>query len=161
MATRATLTPESASFPASNFAPLVLVNERLALAFDAGTSEAAYWTLAAPQGLTGTLTLVISFVMASATSGNVIWRVQAEAVSDGDSVDLDATTSFDTANSSGAVAVPGTAGYLKQASVTLTNADSVAAGDYLRIRIDRDAANGSDTATGDAYLLLAELRDAA
>jgi len=45
-------------------------------------------------------------------------------------------------------------------SITLTNADSVAAGDYVRIAINRDADNGSDTATGDAYLLAVEVREA-
>lgn len=161
MATRFVGTPNAAEFPSSNQAQLTQINQRPALAYDAATSEAAYWTDIASQGLTGTLSLIISFAMASATSGNVVWRVQIEAITDGDAADLDSTTSFDTANSSGAVAVPGTAGYIKQATITLTNADSLAAADYYRISVDRDAANGSDTATGDAYLLAFELRDAA
>jgi hypothetical protein len=46
-------------------------------------------------------------------------------------------------------------------SVTLTNADSIAAGDLVRISISRDADDGTnDTATGDLYLLAAELREA-
>ncbi len=161
MATRFVGTPGAAEFPSTNFPQLVQINQRLVLAYDAATSEAAYWTDVAPQGLTGTLTLVLSFIMASATSGNVVWRAQVEAITDADATDLDAATSFDTANSSGAVAVPATAGYLKQCTVTLTNADSLAAADYYRISVDRDAANGSDTASGDAYLLAIELRDAA
>ena len=99
--------------------------------------------------------------MASAVSGNVVWRAQIEAVSDGDALNLASATSFDTANSSGAIAVPGTAGYIKQCTITLTNADGIVAADYYRISIDRDAANASDTASGDAYLLAFELRDAA
>lgn len=160
MATRAVLTPFSAEFPATNFPALGLTNRRPSLAYDAAASEAAYWTVAAPQGLTGTLTLIISYVMASATSGNVVWRAQVEAVSAADAVDLDSATSFDTANSVTS-AVPATAGFLAQATITLTNADSIAVGDYVRISIDRDAANGSDTAAGDALLLAAEWRDAA
>jgi len=160
MATRAVLTPESAHYPSSNGAAYGIINQRPQLAYDAGTSETAYWTLIAPQGLTGTQTLVISYIMASATTGNVVWRSQIEAVTAADAVDLDATTSFDTANSATS-AVAGTAGYLTQATITLTNADSMAAADYVRILIDRDAANVSDTATGDAYLLAAEWRDSA
>ncbi len=161
MATRAVLTPFAAEFPATNFPQLTLSNARPVLAFDTATSESAYWTVVAPQGLTGALSLVLTWAMASATSGNVIWRAAVEAISDGDATDTDASTSFDTANSSGAVAVPGTAGYIKQTVIALTNDDGVAAGDYVRISVDRDAANGSDTATGDAYLLAAELRDGA
>lgn len=160
MATRAILTPESAHFPAANAPALTQVNRRFALAYDAATDETAFWTLAAPQGLTGALTLVVSYIMASATANNVVWAAQVEAVTDGDTVDLDAATSFDTANTA-TDAVPGTAGYLGQASITLTNADGIAAGDYVRIAIFRDADNASDTATGDAYLLAAELRDTA
>jgi hypothetical protein len=158
--TRAILTPESAHFPASNFPQLALSNSRPVLAFDADTDETAYWTLIAPQGLTGTMTLVLSCAAASATTGSVYFQAAVEAITPADAVDTDATTSFDTANS-GNAAVPGTAGYLFSISITLTNADSVAASDYVRIAINRDADNGSDTAAGDIYLLAAELRDAA
>jgi hypothetical protein len=76
---------------------------------------------------------------------------------------LDATTSFDTANNSASTTVPATAGYIDQISITLTNADSIAAGDYYRISVNRDADGSAiaDTATGDLYLLAIELRDSA
>lgn len=158
---RMLLTPFSAEVPSSNFPGLSTVNARPVLAFDASTQETAYWTLIAPQGLTGALSCVITYMMASATSGNIEFEVAAEAITDADATDLDATTSFDTVNASGAITVPGTAGYIDQASVTLTNADSVAAGDLLRISISRDSDDGTnDTATGDLYLLMAELREA-
>lgn len=132
------------------------------LAFDAGTDEAAYWTLAVPQGFTSPMTAVISYAMASATANNVIWDVTVEAITSGDgSPDTDAAESLDTANTAAADTVPATAGLLKQVSVTLTNGDSAAAADYLRIRIRRVGSSGSDTATGDAFFFLAELRDAA
>ena len=159
MATRAWLDPLSASFPSSNFAPLLTVNQRPVLAFDAATNETAYWTLAVPQGITGTMTVIISLIMASATTGDTDWDVAVEAFSTGDAVDLDAGTSFDTTNSTDNTTVPGTAGYMQQITVTLTNNDSLAAADLIRISLTRDAA--SDTATGDAYVLGAEFRDAA
>ena len=161
MATRAILLPEAAHYPASNFPQLTQINQRPVLAFDAATDETAYWTLIAPQGLSGAQTLVITYAMASATSGNVVLAAAVEAVSDGDAADLDATTSFDTVNTSSATAVPGTAGQIDQISITLTNADSMAAADYVRIAISRDADNASDTAAGDLYLLAAEWRDSA
>lgn len=128
------------------------------LAFDAAADEAAYFTLRAPQGLTTPLTLIIDYVMASATANAVRWGASVEAVTDGDSTDLDAGESLDTENTVD-VTVPGTAGFIDQASITLTSNDSVAAGDYVRIRIRRVGSNGADTATGDAYFLGAELRD--
>lgn len=161
MATRASLGPLSAEFPTSNFPQLVIVNVRPALAFDATTAETCYWTFVVPQGITGTKTFVISYSMASATTGGVAFDVAVEAVSTGDATDLDATTSFATTNTGTDAAVPGTAGYMEQISITLTNDDSMAAADYLRISVTRAVANGSDTATGDCYVWQCEFRDAA
>lgn len=160
MATRVVCTPESAHFPGSNFAALTASNRRPVLAFDAATDEQCFWTFVAPQGLTGTISVVLTYAMASATSGNIYWQAALEAITAADAVDTDSATSFDTANS-GNGAVPGTAGYIQQISITMTNADSIAAGDYVRLAINRDADHASDTATGDAYLLAAELRDGA
>lgn len=159
MATRAWLDPLAASFPASAFPQLLTVNQRPALAFDAATNETAYWTLVVPQGITGTMTVIISLMMASAITGDTDWDVAVEAISSGDAVDLDATTSFDVVNSTDNTVVPGTAGYMQQITVTLTNNDALAAADLIRISLTRDAV--SDTASGDAYVLGAEFRDAA
>jgi hypothetical protein len=152
--------PYSAEFPASNFPQLLLVNRRPALAFDASTDETTYWTFVAPQGLSGTMTLVIYYIMASANSGTVGFQAQIEAVTPLDAVDLDATTVFDTVNNSASTTVPGTAGYMDDILITLTNQDSIAAGDYVRLSLNRDADGSAitDTATGDAYVLAVELR---
>lgn len=160
MSTRAMLLPEAAHYPSSNFPQLMTVNQRPVLAFDATTAERAFWTLLVPQGWTGTKTAVITYMMASATSNGVAFDVAIEAVTAGDSTDLDATTSFDSVNT-GTDTVPGTAGYIKQISVTLTNNDSSAAADYLRVYLERAVANASDTATGDCYVLAVEIRDGA
>lgn len=161
MATRAILLPGAAEYPSSNYPGLTVVNQRPALAFDDTTAETAYWTFVVPAGWTGTKTAVVSYIMASATTGTVEWEVAVEAITDGDATDLDATTSFDTVNS-GSATVPGTAGYIDQISVTLTNNDSSAAADYIRISVARDADDGTnDTATGDAYLLAVEITDGA
>lgn len=160
MATRFVGGPLAAEFPASNYPQLTLSNRRPALAFDAAADETAYWTFNAPQGLTGTLTCVVTYAMASANSGNIYWQAALEAITAGDALDTDSTTSFDTANS-GNGAVPATAGYVQQISITMTNADSIAAGDLVRLSVNRDADNASDTASGDALLLTVELRDAA
>ena len=159
--TRFVLTPGAAENPTSAYPGLTLVNFRPALAFDDTTPETCQWTVAAPQGLTGTMTAVVTYIMASATSGTVEFEVSVEAVTDGDSTDLDAGDSFDSINT-GSETVPGTAGYMSQIAVTLTNQDSIAAGDYVRVKLSRDADDGTnDTATGDCYVLAVEIRDAA
>lgn len=160
MATRFVFTPNAAEFPASNFPALVAINGRPALGFDAATDETVRWTAIAPQGLTGTITAIVYYMMASATSGAVYFQAALEAITPGDATDLDATTSFDTANS-GNGTVPATAGYEQAISITMSNADSLAAGDYFRLSLNRDADNASDTATGDCYVLAVELRDGA
>lgn len=159
MATRFVFLPNAAEFPASNYPQLNLVNRRPVLAFDASTNETCYWTAIVPQGWTGTITAYVYYIMASATSGDVDIDVAVESVTDGDTVDLDAGTSFDTVNSTDNTTVPGTAGYIDVVAVTLTNNDSSAAGDYVRFSVARDAA--SDTATGDMYVLAVEIRDGA
>lgn len=163
MATRAIFLPLAAEFPSSNFARPDMVNRRPVLKFDASQDQSCYWTFRAPQGLTGTLLLVVGFIMASATTGNVVAQGQVEAVTTADATDLDATTSFDAVNNSGQVSVPATAGYYKQFTITLTNADSVAAGDYMRISFNRDAdsTTATDDAAGDFYYVDGEFRDGA
>lgn len=159
-----TLTPGSAEFPSTNAPQPIPVNSterRMALAYDATTQETAMWTVAAPQVFTTPLTAVLSYVMASATSGGVVMEVLVEAITDADAApNLASATSYDTVNTSAASTVPATAGLLKQISVTLTNGDAIAAGDLVRIAIRRAPANAGDTAAGDLYLLAAEIRGA-
>jgi len=156
--TRFVLTPENAHFPSSNAPAMSLINRRPVLLYDASTDETAYWTIAAPQGLTGALTAVVSYITYNATSGTAVWDVRIEAVTDADATDLDATTSFGSANT-GSGTVPGTNGYLDQISVSVTNDDGIAAGDYVRISVMRDV-DPSDTVSNDLALLAVEIREA-
>src|SRR4030066_262437 len=71
------------------------------------------------------------------------------------------TKSFDTANTGTDATVPGTAGNTKDITITLTNADSLAAGDILRLAVSRNVGHATDTAAGDLYMHVSELRDAA
>lgn len=159
--TRAVFTPLGATFPATNFPQLMLVNRHPVLGFDAATAETCYWETVAPVGLTGTQNLVVQYMMASATSGKVDFTVATEAVTPGDSLDMDAGDSFDTADTITAPTVPGTAGYMNSFTCTLAHTDSMAAGDHVRFALLRDATDGTnDTATGDCYVLKAEWRDA-
>ena len=158
MATRFVFDASNAEPLASNSAQLTVRNYRPVLAFDASTNESICFSGVVPQGWTGTITAYVWYIMASATTGNVDVDVSVESISDGDSFDMDGD-SFDTVNSTDNTNVPGTAGYPDIVSVTLTNNDFSAAGDYIRFKLTRDAV--SDTATGDMHVLKMEIRDGA
>lgn len=157
------LTPGSATLPdgtASNAAPAMQRVKSsasapgiyaLQLCYDASTEEWATWAFRMPADYASGPVAKIQYKAASATSGGVTWDVRISATSDGDSQDVDAQD-FGSANTGNAT-VPGTAGHLDEVSVTLTNADSVAAGDFVVVRVARAVSDGGDTASGDAELL--------
>jgi hypothetical protein len=163
MATRAILTPFAAEFPnTTSFPSVASTNGRPVLWFDGATDEECAWSFVAPQGLTGAMTLLLSCIAASATSGTCRFEATVEAVTPADALDLDAATSYDSSNSAGS-SVAATAGHLFSVSITLTNADSITAGDYVRVLLHRDAdgTTGTDDVASDVGVLVAEFRDAA
>jgi hypothetical protein len=105
------------------------------------------------------LSAIIHLFGNAAGTNSTYWEVAVEAVTPGDATDLDSTTSFATVNT-GNVAMPSTQGHLTSLSVTLTNNDSIAAGDYVRVSLARDANNASDNFAADAYVVLVEIREA-
>ena len=95
---------------------------------------------------------------AAATSGDVVWCAELSAITESDA----ATPENKTGDAVNAVddTVDGTTLELNQCSITLTNADSVAAGDLVMLVLYRDpedASGNTDTLVGDAYLLGASL----
>lgn len=129
----------------SGSAPAIYMLE---LWFDASTEEWATWAFRMPADYSSAPVVKIQYKAASATTGDVVWAASFAAVSDGDSTDVDAKV-FATAQTT-TVTVPGTAGFLDEASISIsTGGDSVAAGDFVVVRIARQGAAGGDTATGD------------
>jgi hypothetical protein len=158
------LAPGAFILPSSSAPSRGVVQNREYLAFDDTAVESCRsrpFAMPAAYTGSGTLKADLYYMMASATSDKVDFEVSVEAVTAADATDLDAGESFDTANA-GNQTVPGTAGYLGVLTITLTNKDSVAAGDYVRLKIERDADDGTDdTASGDARLLLVVVREEA
>jgi hypothetical protein len=113
------------------------------------------WSFRMPPDYASAPSAVLQWKATSATSGGVVWDVRVGAVTPGDATDVDAK-GFASANTATGTA-PATAGYLVETSVTLTNADSLAAGDFVVVRVARAAADASDTATGDAELAMVAL----
>lgn len=117
------------------------------LAFDASTIEDAMWTTNLSPYNGRSLKADIYYSMLSATSGDVIWEAQIACVSpgDGESIQWPGFAQSAAVTST----VPGTERYMKTATITL-NDDACVPGDSFSIRIMRNAASGSDTASGDA-----------
>lgn len=143
--------------PAANYATLDTRNSVLVLDFDAGTDEAAVFVGVLPRNYAGGgLTLTIHWAATSATSGDVVWAAQIERAN----TDLDAD-SFATAQTATGTA-NGTSGILTGTAIAFTsgaNMDSLAAGEPFRLKVYRDADAGGDTATGDAELVVVELKE--
>lgn len=119
------------------------------LTFDDSTVEQARFMGTVPDDYGSDLAASIYYSMASATSGKVDFEVAVMCVSPDDAADVD-SDSFDTVNAADET-VPGTAGYMSEIEITLSNADGIAAGDLIVVKVERDADDGTDdTASGDA-----------
>lgn len=134
---------------------------RPAMSFDPAVDQYAVYTTVAPQGLTNTLSVVLTLMGDAAGTNSTYWEASVEAVTHGEanSENLLSADSFATANT-GNVAMPTTKGKIVSLSITLTNADSIVAGDYVRLKIMRDANHASDNFAAVAWLLALELREA-
>lgn len=130
--------------------------EKFQLRFDAAAIEGRQNGFDLPQTYGGHPTLQIKYRMAGANSNKaVVMAAQVAAVSDGDA-NVDAKV-FATENTT-TVTVPDAANTEDMATITLTNDDSMAAGDEVTIVLYRKATDGSDTAAGDLILTGAEFR---
>lgn len=151
-------TPYHNEPPAANYATLDTRNQHPVLDFDDGTDEEAVFTAFMPRCYDGggvTITLVWT---ATAVAGNVVWNTALERMNAGFDVDGDSFAAVQ-AVTDGA---PGGAGELQYAEIAHTDGaqmDNVAAGEMCRLKVRRDADNGSDTLVGDAELLGVEIRE--
>lgn len=120
------------------------------LLFDAATDEGRMWVFRVPKNYASTPKLVGSYHMASAnTTDDVVLVAQVACVSDGDASH---TAKVFAAANSLTQTVPDNAGTSDEFSITLTNADSMAANDWVCIILYRDANAAGDTAAGDLCL---------
>ena len=130
-------------------------NGLLVLDFDASTDETCEFAGYMPQHYAGTtgITVKVLWMSQDQTTGNCIWDVAFKSITD-DADDVD-TKAFAAVNSVTATTASAT-GEVDYASITFTDGadmDSVAAGEYFRMQVRRDADNASDTLTNDAELV--------
>ena len=98
----------------------------------------------------------VHYYMAGAnTTDDIVLACRIAAISDGDA-SVTAKV-FDAVNTA-TVTVPDAAGTEDVASITLTNNDSMAAGDRIMLLLYRDADAGGDTAAGDCIITAVELQ---
>jgi hypothetical protein len=147
--------------PATLFAPLIAraggstpAEATTAWAFDASTVEYMDFLCRLRGYDGGGLTFNLTWMAATATTGNVIWSVAIRRNAD-DAEDLDTSQTYDYNNSS-AVAAPSASGESSYDTVTFTDGadmDSWAEGELAIVRVRRFASDSGDTMTGDAQLL--------
>lgn len=117
------------------------------LLFDATTDECATWQFVVPDNYSSTPALNVYYTMSSATSLDVEFEASIMCVTSGDSADI-GTASFSNV-ATATETVPGTAGYMKKLTITLTD-DSCSAGDIAFVVLSTDANDATnDDATGD------------
>lgn len=135
-------TKSSASAPSPIFTELL---------FDPGTDEHWWWAFRMPADYASGAVAKLQW-KANATSNSVVWVARLAAVTPADT-DTPNEHASAAANSATTSVNTTEARRLVETSITLTNADSVAAGDMVNLLIHRDADNGSDSCTVDAELV--------
>lgn len=157
------LLPEEAQFLSTNFPQYVKTNGTnfpvSGLAYDASTDESAFWKLIATSYGSGNLTLTLYWYADTASSANVVWESQLSAITaDTDTQDVE-TDGLATLNFVQDTHLGTTNQRVHTCAITISNLDSLAAGDVVHLRIARDAngTSATDDMTGDAILIMATL----
>ena len=149
--------------PASDYATFDTRNAVPVLDFDDATDESVVFGGVMPAAYSADTGVTVTLGWMFTTSGTpgtdtCAWQVAFMSVTD-DADDLD-TKSFAAANT--ATSTSATAdGEVKYEDITFTDGadmDSVAAGEYFRIKVTRDAASGT-ASPGDAELLFVKIKD--
>ena len=123
------------------------------LAFDPAADEIAFTRFVATSYGSGNLTLTILWYADSASSGDVVWSAAIGAITpDTDSQDIE-TDAFATANTVTDSHLGTTGQRVHAAVITISNLDSIAAGDLVQLKLSRTGSSGSDTMTGDALVV--------
>lgn len=136
----------SASAPAPHF-----VEAR----FDAAADEHLWWVFRMPSDYASAPVVKLQW-KSNATSNSAVWGTRLGAVTP---ADTDTPNEHATATAQTTTTATNTteARRLNETSITITNTDSVAAGDWVALLVYRDADNGSDNLAVDAELCAVSL----
>lgn len=121
-------------------------------AFDGTSTERVFLRFQAINYASGNITITIGWYAATATSGAVVWESAIAAMTPNtDSTSWEAK-GFATVNTATDTHLGTTAQRPHSIDITASNVDSVAADDWVELRISRLPADAGDTMTGDAVL---------
>jgi len=154
------LRPKGVDLPTSTPAVhLPLSNNNHVLEFDPSTSWSCFWAFVLPKNYGGNgLTVKVHWAAAAAGAGNVGWRgyfsrdnAGADISSDSNYTSAQSST-FDGANGANIIVV---------SSIAFTSGQigSLAVHESGRFKLDRDAANASDTFASRARLYSVEIQE--
>lgn len=152
--------PQQSIPPASNYSTPDFRNFHPVLDYDKATQEGTYFEDVLPRAYAGGgVTCRIAFSATTVTTGDVVWGISWERhASAGDDLDADSFAAERTVTAT----VNGTSGKLTYAEIAFTDGaqmDSVAAGEHFRLRLQRVAADGADTADNDGEFWSCEVRE--
>ena len=119
--------------------------------FDAGTKQYTQFTIGMPKSWNeGTVTYQVYWSPSTTNTGNCIFGLQGVACADGDTIDVAYGTAVDITDAGiGTVEDQ----QVSAESSAITIAGSPAAGEQTYFQLFRDAADGSDTFTGECRVL--------
>ena len=119
--------------------------------FDASTKQYTQFTIAMPKSWNeGTLTYQVYWAPSTTNTGNCIFGLQAVACADSDTIDVAYGTAIEVTDAGiGTVEDQ----QITSESSAMTVAGSPAAGEQTYFQLYRDAADGSDTFTGESRVL--------
>lgn len=153
---RIVLNPGDAYLPATNpAAPVQVAGTNFpvpGLAFDATTQETAYFRFPAVSYGSGNVTVTVDWYADTASANGITFGASLAAVTQNtDTQDIEAKA-FATENTASDTHLGTTGQRLHTFDITVSNLDSIAAGDDVTLRLRRVPADASDTMTGDAIV---------
>ena len=150
------LEPGDAKFPTSN-PPAPVLNQGTnfpvaGLAFDATTQETCFFPFSPVNYGSGNITATLEWYADSASTGGVVFGASLAAITPNtDSQDVE-TKALATENTASDTHLGTTGQRVHSMAITISNLDSIAAGDSVVLRLRRVPADASDTMTGDAIV---------
>lgn len=154
--------PGSAESPSTDFATFDTRNGVFVLDFDDSTDESVEFAGFMPRHYGGGgITVTAGWMATTATTGTISLDVALKSISD-DADDID-TKSFASANNANptTASASGEVDYVTIAFTDGADMDSIAAGEYFRIKVlrDADSTTSTDNLSGDMELVFLEIKE--
>lgn len=155
-------TPTMSEAPTTNLATFDVRNVIMVLDFDDSTDESVEFAAFMPRHYGGGgITVTVGWMATTATTGTISLDVAFKSISDdGDDVDTKVFAAANNANPTTA----NVSGEVDYTEITFTDGadmDSIAAGEYFRMKVlrDADSTTSTDNMAGDMELVFIEIKE--